>query len=306
MVNPTNNPKLLTSIVTKLKASGWNKTQATLAQTLIEDYFGLHTEVGEVTAAHFDGLKTHLKDKGLSDASINRYTASISKLIKHAMQRPELYEVYRMPYIEYISVENERDRYLSEDEEKEMIQCYQDKGWHDTLDFTLFMLDTGMRKGEGLGFTAKQVHTHKNTEGRTRMYVRLQGNTSTKKHKRVVPLTTRARNIVEPLLANCEPDDVVFDLNYWTVSNRFDYVKGMMGLEEDKGFVFHTLRHTYASRLVQKGVPLYTVGSLLGHTNPRMTQRYAHFAPEHLLDAVDVLQETETVTKPIDNVDAII
>ena len=76
-----------------------------------------------------------------------------------------------------------------------------------------------------------------------------------------------------------------------------------MGLEEDKQFVFHTLRHTYASRLVQQGVDLYTVGQLMGHTNPRMTQRYAHFAPEHLLDAVDVLNST---TSPIDNVDSII
>ena len=41
----------------------------------------------------------------------------------------------------------------------------------------------------------------------------------------------------------------------------------------------------------------------MGHTNPRMTQRYAHFAPEHLLDAVDVLNST---TSPIDNVDSII
>ena len=77
-----------------------------------------------------------------------------------------------------------------------------------------------------------------------------------------------------------------------------------MGLEEDKQFVLHTMRHTYACQaLVQQGVTLYTVGQLMGHTNPRMTQRYAHFAPEQLLNAVDVLNST---TSPIDNVDNII
>ena len=96
---------------------------------------------------------------------------------------------------------------------------------------------------------------------------------------------------------------MVFDLNYWTIGTRFDQVKAMMGLEDDKQFVLHTMRHTYASRLVQRGVPLYTVGQLMGHTNPRMTQRYAHFAPEQLLNAVDVLNST---TKAIDNVDNII
>ena len=37
------------------------------------------------------------------------------------------------------------------------------------------------------------------------------------------------------------------------------------------------------------GVPLYTVGKLLGHKDPLMTQRYAHLAPEHMTAAVSVL-----------------
>jgi site-specific recombinase XerD len=44
--------------------------------------------------------------------------------------------------------------------------------------------------------------------------------------------------------------------------------------------VFHTLRHTFASWLVQMGRPLYTVSKLLGHRNIRWTERYAHLDPE--------------------------
>jgi integrase len=44
-------------------------------------------------------------------------------------------------------------------------------------------------------------------------------------------------------------------------------------------FVFHSLRHTFASWLVQKGQPLYTVSKLLGHRSIRQTERYAHLAP---------------------------
>ncbi len=54
---------------------------------------------------------------------------------------------------------------------------------------------------------------------------------------------------------------------------------------------FHDLRHTFASALVQKGVDLYRVQRLLGHRDGRMTQRYAHLAPENLREAVQVFKD---------------
>ena len=49
---------------------------------------------------------------------------------------------------------------------------------------------------------------------------------------------------------------------------------------------FHDLRHSFASLLVQAGVPLYTAGLLLGHASTRTTQRYAHLADDHLRAAI--------------------
>jgi len=54
-------------------------------------------------------------------------------------------------------------------------------------------------------------------------------------------------------------------------------------------FKLHDCRHHFASRMVMSGVDLYTLSEILGHHSITMTQRYAHLAPEHKLEAVRCL-----------------
>ncbi|MGH9525047.1 MAG: tyrosine-type recombinase/integrase [Terriglobales bacterium] len=54
-------------------------------------------------------------------------------------------------------------------------------------------------------------------------------------------------------------------------------------------FTWHCLRHSFASRLIMAGVSLAKVKELMGHKSYAMTLRYAHLAPDHLLDAVKML-----------------
>ena len=56
--------------------------------------------------------------------------------------------------------------------------------------------------------------------------------------------------------------------------------------------VFHTLRHTYASWLVERGADLYTVKELMGHKTLAMTERYSHLGENTLKQAVSRLDES--------------
>lgn len=84
-----------------------------------------------------------------------------------------------------------------------------------------------------------------------------------------------------------------FVLDHWKRHGRFtsaitSFRRALdrSGIELPKGQASHALRHTFASRFMQKGGNILTLQKILGHSSLAMTMRYAHLAPEHLADAV--------------------
>jgi site-specific recombinase XerD len=61
-------------------------------------------------------------------------------------------------------------------------------------------------------------------------------------------------------------------------------------------FRWHALRHHFASRLVQRGVPPNSVHDLLGHSCVGMSLHYAHLAPDPRQEAVAKLNEMPILT----------
>ena len=67
-------------------------------------------------------------------------------------------------------------------------------------------------------------------------------------------------------------------------------MRGNLGKSNDKEFVLHTLRHTYASRLAQQGVSIQIIAELLGHSNTTITMKYAHLSVQSLGKATEQLE----------------
>jgi site-specific recombinase XerD len=83
----------------------------------------------------------------------------------------------------------------------------------------------------------------------------------------------------------CKDDGKRFTGDY--ISKRFKLACKTAGA--DPSIHFHSLRHSFASNLVQKGVPLYTIKELLGHSSISTTEIYSHLNMDSLREAIKKL-----------------
>jgi integrase len=74
----------------------------------------------------------------------------------------------------------------------------------------------------------------------------------------------------------------------WNKSDQFRLIRASCVAAGIKPAIsFHELRHTYASRLAMRGVPMGVIAAQLGHSDTRMTERhYAHLSPSYVADTV--------------------
>ncbi|MFA7658527.1 MAG: tyrosine-type recombinase/integrase [Candidatus Gastranaerophilaceae bacterium] len=70
---------------------------------------------------------------------------------------------------------------------------------------------------------------------------------------------------------------------YKDLKDRFTYIVKKLNITD---LVFHDLRHTAATRMVESGTDLICVKEALGHSDINMTMRYAHPVPEMMLKAI--------------------
>lgn len=160
-------------------------------------------------------------------------------------------------------------------------------------DFIRLAVNTGCRKGELLGLRWAQVDLNRGV-------IWLLATDTKTGSARGIPMSNEAREVFQRRLSDrdrlCPSSPWVFcHLEGVRLGERItDIKKGFAGACRRAGiedFRIHDLRHTFASRLVTEGAPLTEVRDLLGHTTVRMTERYAHLAPDNLKSAIARLNQ---------------
>lgn len=146
----------------------------------------------------------------------------------------------------------------------------------------LLTMNTGLRRGELKRLLWSDVCLDVGHE-----MLSIQGSNTKSSQSRHIQLNTEA----------CEV------LGRWREQSgpRADYVfpqmkaartawEGILARAQIKRFRFHDLRHHFASRLAQLGASLYTIATLLGHSDIKTTLLYAHLSPNEGRAAVNMLQ----------------
>jgi integrase len=204
--------------------------------------------------------------------TVNRETQLLSHMFKRAIAWGKALE-NPAAHLRPLRVNNRRLRYLSHKEITSLLSAADDI----LRPMVRVALHTGLRRSEQFSLTWQDVDF---TLGLIRVLHTKNG------ERRELPMSATLRETLQQLPRRLGSDHIFPGRTGRGMSNirgRFHRALREAGIE---GFVWHDLRHTFASYLVMAGVNLTSVKELMGHKTIAMTLRYAHLAPDFQRDAI--------------------
>lgn len=233
--------------------------------------------LSNLTSAHITSsrsrlLKKVVRGEALQPSTVNRYMATLSHALSVGIREFCWLDDNPMRRIKKLKEPDGRERYLSDEERKKLLQVAQQQGDEALYLLIVMAISTGARKNELLSlkwsavdFERRQMTFYKTKNGERRTvhlgspaFELLQAWHGKAKKKHVFP----ARTADKPML----------------VDKPFQALVKSVGLED---FRFHDLRHSCASYLAMNGATHTEIAAVLGHKTLAMVKRYAHLSEAH-------------------------
>ena len=263
------------------KAGTPNHHNLLSSRKVIDRHLRRRRWLDELTTEDLERFKRDRLAEGVGTQTLKHQLNLIGAAIKHAGRTGKRVPTVQMPAC---PIPKQRVRYLSVDEERKLLveldpkrsgaglrPCEErserlKRSMQDAYDLVALLLDTGARYSEIANIRWSQIDLDRGEIRLWRPKVQNEG---------IIMITDRAGAILR--VRSVGAGEFVF-------TNRKGAARGYCvqsirkaikraGLADCK---IHTLRHTVASRLIQNGMSVYEVKSILGHTDIRTTLRYAH------------------------------
>jgi len=232
----------------------------------------------EVSPIDIEKFKLAKLEEGIAKSTVNRYLAILKRMFNIAIEWGYAKDnpVKRVKF--YSEKDNLKERILTEVEEDRLLEASSEH----LRPILVVALNTGMRRGEILSLKWEQIDLEVKE-------IRIESTKSGK--SRIVDVNSLLSDELEKLKKESRDNQHVF-LNprtgkpYGKLQTSFEGACRRAGI---KGLRFHDLRHTFASRLVERGVDLIRVKDLLGHSSVKVTERYTHANRDERKKAVELL-----------------
>jgi integrase len=225
--------------------------------------------------------------------STNRILVQLRYMFNLALRWDEGIDKNPTAGIPKLEENNKKDRYLSSEEAQHLLAILRESDNKLLHYIVSALLMTGARKREILDAKWSEFDFDKNL---WRVSISKSGKA------RYIPISSSLKALLDsvPRIDGC---DYVFanpdtGKPFVQIYCSWDTARKRAGLPEVR---IHDLRHSFASFMVNNGRTLYEVQKILGHTQIKTTQRYAHLSPDTLLDAANSVGNMMAFMQPAAN-----
>ena len=246
--------------------------------------------VNKITTPVVNKMMDYLRDELKNSKAVINTKRGYLKVVLDSMIDDGHIKEIRLP--KRHRVKKQKVEYLTKDMEEELLKYLwvssrieDDKiclKTYEAANIVSCLIDLGCRVNELLNLEKRFIDWDNN-----------QINFNERKNDKAVavPMTNRVQSILRSYYRESKDCDTLFSLDYTELNTIWQKARKDLGYEKKKFYTLHLCRHTCASRLVQRGVPLLLVKDWLGHEDIQTTMIYAHLAPKALHSVVGVLND---------------
>ena len=238
--------------------------------------------VRKITQPIISQVCIELEDEGKSDATINRVVSAVSTVLNHCAFDGLIESA---PKFRRRTESEGRVLWYTKNEVDKMCLLSTELFMREDLrDVIMFGAYTGMRQGEILKIRKKDIDLVSN-----KIHVGGVPTQQTKaKNWRAIPIHDKIMDIVISRCSQSSRSDVQLFGDEWRDKDQLlrAFKKVNRLIPKEDSYVFHTLRHSYATWLAEAGVPIRSIMALCGHKRIETTLRYAKATDAALTDAM--------------------